>query len=163
MRIDDFRKMYLTELQELRSVEKQLTKALPELAAVAGEEVRALLDAQSEQARSYVERLDRIIDTHNGELSLHVDQSMSAMLREANKWAGMVEDQTLRDAGLIASAQRVKHYQIAVYGTLAAWAKQLGFDEELDALLDILEEQKRADEQLSTLAKGPINQEAAVV
>ena len=69
--------------------------------------------------------------------------------------------QELRDAGLIASAQRVEHYEIAVYGSLATWAKQLGLDEDLPALLDILEEEKRTDESMSTLAKRVVNPDAA--
>jgi ferritin-like metal-binding protein YciE len=91
----------------------------------------------------------------------HVDQAMQAMLKEAEKWAGMVPDQDLRDAGLIASAQRVEHYEIAVDGSLATWAKQLGLDEDLPVLLDILEEEKRTDDTLSTLAKRVVNPDAA--
>ena len=91
----------------------------------------------------------------------HVDQAMQAMLKEAEKWAGMVQDEDLRDAGLIASAQRVEHYEIAVYGSLATWAKQLGLDEDLQALLGILEEEKRTDDRLSTLAKRVVNPDAA--
>jgi ferritin-like metal-binding protein YciE len=86
---------------------------------------------------------------------------MQAMLQEAEKWASMVQDRDLRDAGLIASAQRVEHYEIAVYGSLATWAKQLGLDEDVQALLAILEEEKRTDERLSRLAKRMINPDAA--
>jgi ferritin-like metal-binding protein YciE len=86
---------------------------------------------------------------------------MQAMLQEAEKWANMVQDRDLRDAGLIASAQRVEHYEIAVYGSLATWAKQLGLEEDLQVLLAILEEEKRTDERLSMLAKRMINPDAA--
>ena len=85
---------------------------------------------------------------------------MQAMLQEAEKWANMVQDRDLRDAGIIASAQRVEHYEIAVYGSLATWAKQLGLDEDMQALLAILEE-KRTDERLSRLAKRVVNPDAA--
>jgi ferritin-like metal-binding protein YciE len=73
----------------------------------------------------------------------------------------MVQDRDLRDASLIASAQRVEHYEIAVYGSLATWAKQLGLDEDLQTLLAILEEEKSTDERLSMLAKRMINPDAA--
>ena len=86
---------------------------------------------------------------------------MQAMLQEAEKWANMVQDRDLRDAGLIASAQRVEHYEIAVYGSLATWAKQLGLEDDLQALLAILEEEKSTDERLSRLAKRMINPDAA--
>ena len=77
---------------------------------------------------------------------------MEAILAEAKRWAAMVEDRDLRDAGLIASAQRVEHYEIAVYGTLATWAKQLGLQEDLRILLEILDEEKRTDDNLTELA-----------
>jgi ferritin-like metal-binding protein YciE len=86
---------------------------------------------------------------------------MQAMLQEAERWASMIQDRDLRDAGIIASAQRVEHYEIAAYGSLATWAKQLGLGEDLQALLAILEEEKRTDERLSTLAKRMINPDAA--
>ena len=86
---------------------------------------------------------------------------MEAILREADRWAKMVQDPDLRDAGLIASAQRVEHYEIAVYGTLATWAKQLGLNEDLEVVHAILEEEKRTDEKLTEIAKRVINPEAA--
>jgi ferritin-like metal-binding protein YciE len=73
----------------------------------------------------------------------------------------MVQDRDLRDASLIASAQRIEHYEIAVYGSLATWAKQLGLEEDVQVLLAILEEEKRMDESLSMLAKRMINPDAA--
>jgi len=86
---------------------------------------------------------------------------MQAVVHEADKWANMVQDADLRDASLTASAQRIKHYEIAVYGTLATWAKQLGLDEDQRTLHAILDQEKRADEKLTTLAKQVINPEAA--
>jgi len=73
----------------------------------------------------------------------------------------MVSDRDCRDAGIVASAQRVEHYEIAVYGTLATWAKQLGFGEDERVLHDILQEERRADEKLSQLAERDLNREAA--
>ncbi len=73
----------------------------------------------------------------------------------------MVQDPDLRDAGLIASAQRVEHYEIAVYGTLATSAKHLGLDEDERVLQAILDEEKRTDEKLTGLAKQVVNPDAA--
>ena len=161
MNVDSFRDMYLTELQELRSVEAQLVEALPKMADMASHpELKQAIHAHFDETRSQQSRLDEILRRHNVDPREHVDQAMQAMLREAEKWAGMVQDQDLRDAGLIASAQRVEHYEIAVYGSLATWAKQLGLEEDLQALHDILEEEKRTDEKLSTLAKCVINPDA---
>jgi ferritin-like metal-binding protein YciE len=88
---------------------------------------------------------------------------MQAMLQEGEKWAHMVQDRDLRDAGIIASAPRIEHYEIAVYGSLTTWAKQLGLEQDLQALLGILEEEKRADKKLSTLAKRVVNPDAAAI
>jgi ferritin-like metal-binding protein YciE len=162
MNVDNFRAMYIAELQELRSVEAQLVEALPKMADMANHpELKQAIQTHLEETRWQQSQLDEILRRYGVDPRKHVDQSMQAMLKEAEKWAGMVPDQDLRDAGLIASAQRVEHYEIAVYGSLATWAKQLGLDEDLPALLDILEEEKRTDESLSTLAKRVVNPDAA--
>jgi ferritin-like metal-binding protein YciE len=162
MNVDNFREMYIAELQELCSVEAQLVEALPKMADMASHpELKQAIQTHLEETRWQQSHLDEILRQHRVDPREHVDQAMQAMLKEAEKWAGMVPDQDLRDAGLIASAQRVEHYEIAVYGSLATWAKQLGLDEDLPALLDILEEEKRTDESLSRLAKRVVNPDAA--
>jgi ferritin-like metal-binding protein YciE len=162
MNVDNFREMYIAELQELRSVEAQLVEALPKMADMASHpELKQAIQTHLEETRWQQSHLDEILRRYGVDPREHVDQAMQAMLKEAEKWAGMVPDQDLRDAGLIASAQRVEHYKIAVYGSLATWAKQLGLDEDLPALLDILEEEKRTDESLSRLAKRVVNPDAA--
>jgi ferritin-like metal-binding protein YciE len=162
MNVDSFREMYVAELQELRSVEAQLTEALPKMAEAANHpELRQAIQSHLEETRSQRDRLDEVLRRHGAEPREHVDQAMGAIVREADKWAKTVQDADLRDAGLIASAQRVEHYEIAVYGTLATWAKQLGLDEDLRALHAILDEEKRADEKLTGLAKRIVNPDAA--
>ena len=162
MNVNSLRDLYIAELQEVRSVEEQLVGALPRMADVAGHaELKQGIQTHLEETRAQQARVEEILRRHNAEPREHVDQAMQAMLQEAEKWASMVQDQNLRDAGLIASAQRVEHYEIAVYGSLATWAKQLGLDEDLQALLAILEEEKRTDERLSRLAKRMINPDAA--
>jgi ferritin-like metal-binding protein YciE len=162
MNVDNFREMFIAELQELRSVEAQLVEALPKMADMASHpELKQAIQTHLEETRWQQSQLDEILRRHGVDPREHVDQAMQAMLKEAEKWAGMVPDQDLRDAGLIASAQRVEHYEIAVYGSLATWAKQLELDEDLPALLDILEEVKRTDESLSRLAKRVVNPDAA--
>ncbi|PVE21281.1 hypothetical protein DC522_27490 [Microvirga sp. KLBC 81] len=162
MNVDSFRDMYIAELQELRSVEAQLVDALPRMADEASHmELKQAIQTHLEETRSQQVRLDAILRRHGAEPREHVDQAMQAMLREAEKWAGMVRDQDLRDAGLIASAQRVEHYEIAVYGSLATWAKLLGLEDDLQALLSSLEEEKQTDEILTGLAKRMVNPDAA--
>lgn len=162
MNVNDFKQMYLAELQELRSVEDQLTQALPKMADMAqnAQLKQGILD-HLEETQSQRDRLDEILKRHGMGTREHTDSSMQAIVREADRWAGMVSDPDLRDAGLIASAQRVEHYEIAVYGTMATWAKQLGLDDDLQTLLAILDEEKRTDQRLSELAKQAINPEAS--
>src|SRR3954452_7766306 len=127
MNVDDFRKMYVAELQELRSVEDQLVEALPRMAAlVEHPQLRQTLESHLSETKSQRDRLDRLLRAHNAGKREHEDGSMHAIIREAERWAKMVSDRDCRDAGIIASAQRVEHYEIAVYGTLATWARQLG-------------------------------------
>ena len=85
---------------------------------------------------------------------------MERLLSEADKWADMIEDRDQRDAGIIASAQRIEHYEMAVYGTLAAWAKQLGLGEDEKDLRAILKEEYAADKKLTGLAEKEINPSA---
>jgi ferritin-like metal-binding protein YciE len=132
------------------------------MAGVSGHpELKQGIQTHLEETRVQQSRVEEILRRHSAEPREHVDQAMQAMLQEAEKWASIVQDQNLRDAGLIASAQRVEHYEIAVYGSLATWAKQLGLDENVQGLLAILEEEKRTDEWLSRLAKRMINPDAA--
>jgi len=162
MKIDDFRQMYLTELQELRSVEDQLVRALPKMAKmIEHPQLKNAMETHLEETRSQRDRLDGLLRRHGVSTREHQDGSMQAILREAERWAKMVSDPDCRDAGVIASAQRVEHYEIAVYGTLASWAKQLGLMDDARTLHDILEEEKRTDEKLSSVAKQVVNPEAA--
>jgi ferritin-like metal-binding protein YciE len=162
MNVTSLRDLYIAELQEIHSVEGQLIEALPRMAGVSGHpELKQGIQTHLEETRAQQSRVEEILRRHKAEPREHVDQAMQAMLQEAEKWASIVQDQNLRDAGLIASAQRVEHYEIAVYGSLATWAKQLGLDENVQGLLAILEEEKRTDEWLSRLAKRMINPDAA--
>jgi ferritin-like metal-binding protein YciE len=162
MNVDDFRRMYVIELQELRSVEDQLIEALPRMAGlVQHPQLRNVLNSHLEETKRQRDRLDQLLQKYGVDKREYEDGSMRAIIREAERWAKMVSDADARDAGIIASAQRVEHYEIAVYGTLATWARQLGLGEDEQALRSILAEEKRADERLSRLAELNVNREAA--
>jgi ferritin-like metal-binding protein YciE len=162
MNVDDFRRMYVIELQELRSVEDQLTQALPKMVElVEHPELRRALEVHRTQTEAQRDRLDELLKAHNAGTREHQDGSMQSILREAERWAKMVSDRDCRDAGIIASAQRIEHYEVAVYGTLATWARQLGLVNDARVLHAILQEEKAADEKLSRLAEQGVNREAA--
>src|SRR5215204_3379725 len=162
MNVDDFRRMYVIELQELRSVEDQLVQALPKMVQLVGHPgLRSALELHLAETRSQRDRLDELLTKHSAGTREHEDGSMAAILREGERWAKMVSDRDCRDAGIIASAQRVEHYEIAVYGTLATWARQLGLYDDARVLHSILQQEKAADEKLSRLAEQGVNREAA--
>lgn len=161
-RVDHFHDLYVSELQELRSAEDQLLAALPRLAEMATSlELQATLGAQVGVTRLQRDRLDNLLKEHGAEPRRHRDDSMRGMLAETDRWAQAVDDPDLRDAGLIGSVQRIGHYQIAVYGTLATWAKQTGQQADLEVLQTGLDQEKRADGVLSNLARNVINPVAA--
>jgi ferritin-like metal-binding protein YciE len=162
MRFDSLKQIYVSELQEQRSAEEQLIQALPKMAEMASAEaLGAAFEQHLGETRAQLGRLDGILEKHGAEAREHSDRSMQTIIAEAEKWAKMIDDPEVRDAGLIASAQRVEHYEIAVYGTLATWAKQLGLEDDMNLLLGILDEEKSADEKLSKIAKSRVNPEAA--
>jgi ferritin-like metal-binding protein YciE len=161
MDVADFRELYKTELQEACSLEAQLVQALPKMIEAAHDpNLKHAIQMHLEETRVHQQRVEEVLRRHGAEPREHTDQSMQAMISEAEKWTGMLRDPALRDAGLIASAQRVEHYEIAVYGTLATWAKQLGHEDDLQTLHAILEQEKHADDKLTSLAKSTINPHA---
>lgn len=158
MKTENLKDLYIAELQEARSVEAQLSEALPQtIEAASAGDLKWALEEHLEQTRSQLERVNSILQRHGAEPREHRDQSMQKIIAEADKWADMVDDPGCRDAALTASAQRIKHYEIAVYGTLATWAEQLELADDAGTLHAILEEEKAVDGTLTRLAKNGIN------
>lgn len=164
MTVDDFHALYVSELQELRSVEDQLVVALPGLADLAASPtLKQLLASHVEATRQERDRLDAVLVGHAADVRAHRDGSLQALVKEATRWAERIDTPELRDAALIASVQRIEHYKIAVYGTLATWAKTLGLTDDLTVFLSQLDEEKAADASMTELAKRLVNPEAAQV
>lgn len=162
MNIENLKKLYMVELQEAHSIGVQLSDALPQMVETASaEDLKEALQSHLRETRSQAERMDAILRRHGAETRQHSDQSMQAIIAESRKWADMVDDPACRDVGLIASTQRIEHYEMAVYGSLSSWANQLGLDEDAGTLHAILDEQKAADEKLKQLALSKINPGAA--
>lgn len=156
--MEAFQELYIAELQEARSLEGMLVEALPKLAEAASDEgLKAAFREHAEETREQLEDVEAILQKLNADPKEHKDQSMQRLVQECGKMVDLVEAGPVRDAALIGSAQRIEHYEMAVYGTLAAYAKQLGFDQEHQILRGILEQEKEADELLSELAEGIIN------
>jgi len=161
MEIRTFKDMYIAEVQELASVARQLGEYLPRVADAASHPAlkKAIIE-NKEDTESQMERLEAILETHGAEVDAHTDQAMQAMVSETEKMLPMLRGRELRDAGLIASIQRLKHYQIAAYGTAAALAGQLRLRDDQDVLLGSLEEERIADMELTSVAEQEVNPDA---
>lgn len=161
MQITNFKDMYIAELQELVSLEGQLADALRRMADVASHpSLKNALMHHREKTQVQRQRLESILQKHGANPRAHTDQAMQALVNETEKMLAMLKGKDLRDAGLIASVQKLEHYEIAAYGTAAALAGQLDLRDDQRMLHESLEEEKEADVRLTNLAKGEVNPDA---
>jgi ferritin-like metal-binding protein YciE len=161
MQITTFKDMYLAELLELASMERQLASALPQMAEVASHlELKNALTRHGEETQMQRQRLASILQKHGANALTHTDQAMQALLTETKKMVSLLKGEDLLDAGLIASVQKLEHYEIAAYGTAAALAGQLDLRDDQRMLHESLEEERKTDALLTKLAKGEVNQDA---
>lgn len=162
MAVKSIEDLFVHELSDIYSAEKQLTRALPKLArASADPKLAEAFESHLEETNGQVERIDKIVDTLELRLKRIKCAAMEGLVEEGKEIIESVEKGPLRDAALIAGAQKVEHYEIASYGTLAALAKQLGYDAALPLILDTLKEEKGADDKLTKLAEQGGNQRAS--
>ena len=161
MQITSFKDMYVAELQELASMEKQIAEALLHMFRVASNpSLKEALLRHRELVRTHLERLESMLRSHGSSAYVHTDQAVEALVAETEKMLKLVKGNDLRDAALIASAQKLEHYEIAAYGTAAALAGQLELREDQSMLHASLEEERQADALLTKLAKGEVDQDA---
>lgn len=154
--------LFIHELSDIYSAEKQLTRALPKMArAASAAKLAEAFTSHLEETRGQVERIDRIVDASGLRLKRIKCAAMEGLVEEGRDVIEEVEKGPVLDAALIAAAQKVEHYEIASYGTLCTFAKQLGQAEALTLLKETLAEEKAADEKLSTLALEQANAKAA--
>jgi ferritin-like metal-binding protein YciE len=153
---------FVDELRDTYDAEKQLTKALPKMAkAASSPNLRAAFEAHLQETREQIERLEQIFAGLDEKVRGKHCDGIAGIIEEGKTIMEEDFDDTTMDACLIAAAQRAEHYEMAAYGTLAAWARAMGHTEAADLLEQTLEEEKATDEKLSSLAEGGINQEAA--
>ncbi|MFZ0817856.1 MAG: ferritin-like domain-containing protein [Candidatus Sulfotelmatobacter sp.] len=153
------RELYIDELKDLYSAENQLVKALPKMAkAASSDELRSGFEEHLEQTKGHVQRLETIFEQLEENPKGKKCKGMEGLIEEGSEATGEYEDSVL-DAALIGAAQRVEHYEMAAYGTVRAFAEELGETEQASLLGETFEEEKQTDEKLSSLAKE-INPEA---
>jgi ferritin-like metal-binding protein YciE len=153
---------FLDELRDVYDAEKQLTKALPKMAKAATSPVlRDAFETHLEETRGHIERLERVMEGLGEKPKGKHCDGIAGIIEEGKAIMEEDFDEAAIDACLIAAGQRAEHYEIAAYGTLAAWAKAMGHTEAVELLAETLEEERATDEKLTSLAEGGINQEAA--
>lgn len=161
MQIATLKEMYLISLEELTDLEDQLIEALGRMAeAAAHDGLRDALAHHRDVTRMQRARVADLLRDHGVAPGQHRDQAMQSLLLEAEKMQGMLASDALRDAGIIDSAQRIEHYEIAAYGTAAAYAGVLDLRDDQSALHLTLEEEKAADAELTLIAKTIVNASA---
>jgi ferritin-like metal-binding protein YciE len=153
---------FLDELRDAYDAEKQLIKALPKLAkASTSDDLRGAFESHLEETRGHVEKLEQVFASLDEKVRGKHCDGIAGIIEEGKSVMEEDFDDDTMDACLIASGQRAEHYEIAAYGTMVAWAKAMGHDEAAGLLEEILDEEKAADEKLSGLAEGGINESAA--
>ena len=152
--------LFVDELKDIYDAEKQLTKALPKMAkATDSQELRAAFEEHLEITRMQVNRLEEVFKSLGMAARGKTCEGMKGLIEEGQEMMEEVEQGPTLDAALISAAQKVEHYEIASYGTLATFAEILGHQDAKDLLGQTLEEEKEADEKLTEIA-GQINFEA---
>ncbi|KXU83866.1 hypothetical protein CI15_25380 [Paraburkholderia monticola] len=153
--------LFIHSLSDVYSAEKQLTKALPKLArASTNPELKSLFETHLEETHGQVARIDQVVESCGIKLKRIKCAAMEGLVEEGGEVIEEMEKGPILDLALIGAAQKVEHYEIATYGTLAALAEKLGEAAARKLLLDTLKEEKAADEKLTVLAQGTIVEEA---
>ena len=153
---------FIDELRDAYDAEKQLLKALPKLAkAASSPDLQQAFLSHRDETQGQIQRLEEVFASLDEKVRGKHCDGIAGIIEEGKAVMEEDFDEATMDAALIASGQRAEHYEMAAYGTLVAWAKAMGHTDAADLLQQILDEEKAADEKLSALAEGGINQEAA--
>ncbi len=149
--------LFVQELRDMYDAEKQLVKALPKMAKAAEhDELVNAIQEHLEQTKGHVERLEQVFSQLDTKPRGKHCAGMAGIIEEGGEVMNDAESPVL-DAALVSAAQRVEHYEISAYGTLIAYARQLGHDDAAELLEETLNEEKEADRKLTELAEGTLN------
>ena len=154
--------LFVHQLRDIYYAEKQIVQALPEMIEKAKDPgLKQGFETHLGETKNHVKRLEQVFKMHGVEAKGVECPAIDGIIEEADEIAGEVDDKKVLDAALIAAAQAVEHYEITRYGTLIAWAKQLGRPDCASVLQETLEEEKAADSKLTSLAERDVNVKAA--
>jgi len=154
--------LFVHQLQDIYYAENQILKALPKMIEKATDvQLKDGFSTHLKETQAHVSRLEQVFQMHNAEAKAVTCPAIDGIIKEANEVSGEIADKTVLDAALASSAQAVEHYEIARYGTLVAWAKQLGRSDCASILQKTLDEEKATDQKLTAIAESKLNLRAA--
>ncbi|MCE9971384.1 ferritin-like domain-containing protein [Escherichia coli] len=162
MQIKSVEDIFIHLLSDTYSAEKQLTKALSKLSRSAySDKLTAAFQSHLDETHGQIERIDQVVDSEDSlKLKRIKCAAMEGLIEEANEVIESTDKNEVRDAALIAAAQKVEHYEITSYGTLVTLAEQLGYKKAAKLLKETLEEEKATDVKLTDLAFNNVNKKA---
>lgn len=161
MKLNNLKDLLIHELKDIYSAEHQITKALPKMIkAVSSEKLKAAFQDHLQVTEQHIKRLDNAFSIIGEKAEAEHCKAMEGIIKEADSMMNERADSSVMDAALISCAQRVEHYEIAAYGTVCTYAKQLNMTDVLDLLVMTLEEEKATDQKLTTIAEESVNLKA---
>jgi ferritin-like metal-binding protein YciE len=153
--------LMLSFMQDIYYAERQILKALPKMAKAAQNEgLKQALTHHREETEGQVERLQKAFDALGKRARAQTCEAINGLIEEGDEVIEAFPEGTVRDAGILANAQAVEHYEMARYGTIVAWAKTCGQDQVAQLMQETLDEEKKADTLLNGLARKNINPQA---
>jgi len=157
-----FKHLFVEEIRDLYDAERQLTKALPKLArAATSDSLREALESHLHETQGHVEELETVFEAIGERPRGKHCAGIAGIVEEGSQLIGEDFDGAVLDAGIIAGAQRAEHYEMAAYGSVIAWANVLGLSDIVPTLEKILEEEKAADQKLTSIGEESVNEQAA--
>jgi ferritin-like metal-binding protein YciE len=161
MKIETMEDLFVEQIEDLYDAEQRLVKALPKMAeASTSPELRHAFESHLDETRGHVTRLEQVFLALRKKPKSQTCDAMKGLIEEGEDMISNTDQSPVRDAGLIAAANRVEHYEIAAYGTVRTLAKALGVNEAVGLLDATLTEEKKADEKLTRLAETSVNRDA---
>lgn len=158
MELKTLNDLFVHQLKDLYGAEQQLLKAMPKMQEMtSSNELKQAFTQHMQETKNQVTRLESVFESLGMDPEAEKCKAMEGLLKEAEDFMSQNADKEVMDAGLIASAQRVEHYEIAGYGTACTYAKYLGHTEAFNLLKETLSEEKKTDELLTQIAESSIN------
>lgn len=160
MKVETLQDLFLLEIEGLYDAEQRLVKALPKMAQASSAPLRQAIESHLEETKTHVQRLEQIFASMRVKEKTQTCDAMKGMIEEGEDLISEIDESPLRDAAIIAAANRVEHYEIAAYGSARTFAEKLSMAEAAALLKRTLEEEKKADQKLTELAQTMVNDQA---